>query len=398
MAELAGFWSYVHADDDADGGRVSRLARDVVAQYEMLTGEKIGLFLDRDDIAWGEDWHSKIDESLASIAFFIPVLTPRYFMSAECRRELQYFAQRVRNLGIGELVLPLLYVEVPSLHGDVPPDDLMALVKTFQWEDWRDLRFSDVDSSEYRLGVARLAQRLVDANMRVEETNVAAAAAAQELESPEDTDDSPGRLDKLAAAEEALPQWQTTLEAIGEEITSIGRIMEDGSADIERGNAQGKGFGARLTIARKLSQRLREPSENVNSLGNKFASQLHQIDPGFRAIIEQAPAEVLDDPAAQAAACSFFEMIRELSASAHEALQSIQYMIDAISPLEAMSRDLRVPLRRLRQGLTLMVEARDVIGEWVQMIDASGIDCDDASIQFTEQHPERREREVRDLD
>lgn len=398
MAELTGFWSYVHADDNADGGRVSRLARDVVEQYEMLTGEKIGLFLDRDDIAWGDDWHSKIDESLASIAFFIPILTPRYLMSAECRRELQYFAQRARNLGIEELVLPLLYVDVPSLHGDVPSDDLVALVKTFQWEDWRDLRFLDVDSSEYRRGVARLAQRLVDANMRVEETNVAAAASTQGLEWQEDTDDPPGRLDQLAAAEEALPQWQTTLEAIEEEITSIGQIMEDGSADIERGNAQGKGFAARLTIARKLSQSLREPGENVYSLGNKFASQLHQIDPGFRAIIEQAPAEIRDDPATQTEACSFFEMIRELSASAHEALQSMQEMIDAISPVEAMSRDLRDPLRRLKQGLTLIVEARDVIGEWVQMIDASGIDCDDASPDLTEQDLERREREVRDLD
>lgn len=319
-------------------------------------------------------------------------------MSAECRRELQYFAQRARNLGIEELVLPLLYVDVPSLHGDVPSDDLVTLVKTFQWEDWRDLRFLDVDSSEYRRGVARLAQRLVDANMRVEETNVAAAASTQGLEWQEDTDDPPGRLDQLAAAEEALPQWQTTLEAIEEEITSIGQIMEDGSADIERGNAQGKGFAARLTIARKLSQSLREPSENVYSLGNKFASQLHQIDPGFRAIIEQAPAEIRDDPATQTEACSFFEMIRELSASAHEALQSMQEMIDAISPVEAMSRDLRDPLRRLKQGLTLIVEARDVIGEWVQMIDASGIDCDDASPDLTEQDLERREREVRDLD
>jgi len=55
VVELKGFWSYVHADDDADGGRVSRLAHDVAAQFEMLTGEKIDLFLDRDDIEWGED-------------------------------------------------------------------------------------------------------------------------------------------------------------------------------------------------------------------------------------------------------------------------------------------------------------------------------------------------------
>jgi hypothetical protein len=57
-------------------------------------------------------------------------------------------------------------------------------------------------------------------------------------------------------------------------------------------------------------------------------------------------------------------------------------MIDAISPVEAMSRDLRDPLRRLRQGLTLMVEARDVTDEWVEMIEGTGIDCDDFAGTF----------------
>lgn len=158
MAELRGFWSYVHADDEADSGRVARLAKDVAAQFEMLTGENIDLFLDRDDIAWGEDWRNKIDESLSSVGFFIAILTPRYFKSAECRRELQRFARRAENLGIKELVLPLLYVDVSSLHEDAPDDPLVVLVKTFQWVDWRELRFSDIDSGEYRRGVARLAR------------------------------------------------------------------------------------------------------------------------------------------------------------------------------------------------------------------------------------------------
>jgi hypothetical protein len=375
VAELKGFWSYVHADDDADGGRVARLAQDVAAQFEMLTGEKIDLFLDRDDISWGEDWRNKIDESLSSIAYFIPVLTPRYFMSSECRRELQFFARRAKNLGIEELVLPLLYVDVPSLHGDTPSDDLVALVKTFQWENWRELRFSDVDSGEYRRGVARLAQRLVEANRKAEEVNVAAAI---ELEpSVEDADDSPGLLDQLAAAEETLPQWQITLEAIGREIESITQMAQEAAADIERGNAQGKGFAARLTIARKLSQRLHEPTENIWSLANEFASQLHQIDPGFRAMIEQASIEVRDNPESQSEVCTFFQSIRGLSASAREALESVQSMIDAISPVEAMSRDLRHPLRRLRQGLTLIVEAREVTDEWVELIEGAGVDCGD---------------------
>jgi hypothetical protein len=378
VVELKGFWSYVHADDDADGGRVSRLAHDVAAQFEMLTGESIDLFLDRDDIDWGEDWRNKIDESLSSIGFFIAVLTPRYFRSPECRRELQRFARRAKNLGIKELVLPLLYVDVPSLHEDAPSDDLVTLVKTFQWEDWRELRFSDADSGEYRRGVARLAQRLVEANRKADEADV--AAAAMELEpSIEDGDDSPGLLDQLAATEETLPQWQTTLEAISEEITRIGRIVQEAADDLQKSDDQGKGFAARLTIARKLSKRMREPSERVWSFGNEFASQLHQVDAGLRAMIQRAPNEVSESPESRPDICEFFDSIQELSAAAHEALVGVQSMVDVISPVEAMSRDLRAPLRRLRQGLTLMVEAREVTDEWIELIEGAGIDCDDVA-------------------
>jgi hypothetical protein len=95
--------------------------------------------------------------------------------------------------------LPLLYVDVSSLHEDAPDDPLVAFVKTFQWVDWSELRFSDIDSGEYRRGVARLAQRLVEANRMAEEADV--AAAALELESSiEDGDDSPGLLYRYAAA------------------------------------------------------------------------------------------------------------------------------------------------------------------------------------------------------
>jgi len=188
-----------------------------------------------------------------SVGFFIAVLTPRYFTSPECRRELQRFARRARDRGIKELVLPLLYVDVSALHEDLPSDDLVTLVKTFQWEDWHELRFSDVHSCEYRRGVARLAERLVEANKKAPEVNI--PAAALELESAtEDGDDSPGVLDRLVAAEETLPQWQTTLEAISEEMTRIGSIVQEAADDMQKSDDQGKGFAARLTIARKLAK------------------------------------------------------------------------------------------------------------------------------------------------
>lgn len=59
MTAIDGFWSYVHADDNAESGRIAQLARDVVAQFEMLTGESISLFLERDRLQWGDDWRPK---------------------------------------------------------------------------------------------------------------------------------------------------------------------------------------------------------------------------------------------------------------------------------------------------------------------------------------------------
>ena len=150
MTTLEGFFSYVHADDEAEGERITRLARDVSAQFEMLTGEPLSLFLDKDAIEWGEKWREKIDSTLASVAFFIPILTPRYFLRAECRRELQFFARRATQLGVKDLVLPLHYVNVPALSDEGSDDDLIQLIRGFQWEDWRELRFADVATETYR--------------------------------------------------------------------------------------------------------------------------------------------------------------------------------------------------------------------------------------------------------
>ncbi len=56
MPDSTGFWSYVHKDDDAEGRRITRLAGDLNDQYELITGESINIFVDRNDIDWGDQW------------------------------------------------------------------------------------------------------------------------------------------------------------------------------------------------------------------------------------------------------------------------------------------------------------------------------------------------------
>jgi hypothetical protein len=200
-----------------------------------------------------------------------------------------------------------------------------------------------------------------------------------ETGSSEDTDDLPGFIDRLATAEETLPKLVETITAISKDIKLIGQTMQGATADIQRNDKQTKGFAARLIVARRVARQLADPVERIRSFGNEFASQLHEVDQGIRIIIEHAASEIEREPESKAAVCEFFGAIRTMSTSAHHGLGSIQGMVDAIAPIEKMSRDLRPVMRRLRQGLTAMLEAREVTGEWIQMIEATGIQCDDAS-------------------
>jgi hypothetical protein len=376
MTTARGFWSYVHKDDEAQGGRIAQLARDVVAQYEMITGESIELFLDQDRLQWGDNWREKVDESLASVAFFIPVLTPRYFQSVECRRELNHFVRRARRLGLEELIMPVLYVDFPGIRQDPPSDDAVELVKPFHWEDWTNLRYVSRDAEAYLVAVGRMAERLAAATVLADQTNIAEKALAL-LE--EEADDAPGEIDLMGQAESVMPEWSETVTQIGKEIVNIGNLMQDATAEMNAANANPKGFAARLTVLRQTASKLKGPAENIRTFGEQFTKQLNDVDQGMAVMIRRVGIEASTGPDEKTNACKFFASIREMAESSETGLGSLKQMIDTIQPIEAMSRDLRPPLKTLRSGLTAMYEGRDVISSWVALIDATGVECEGAA-------------------
>ncbi|MCB9899382.1 MAG: toll/interleukin-1 receptor domain-containing protein [Planctomycetes bacterium] len=374
MSSLAGFWSYVHDDDNNDLGRISQLARDIAAEYEALTGDSIELFLDKDNLEWGDDWRSRIVENLARVAFFVPIVTPRYLQSPECRNELQHFARQAENNGLRSLLLPILYIRTPAFAEASPSDDLVKLLKKHQWYDWTAVRFCEAASREYRTNIHILASKLVDANRTAEKQSQPLPAISPESEP------SPGLIDRLAATEEALPKWEETLNNLGQEITSIGSAMQEAATNMRKPATKGGEFGKRLAIAKRLARDLGEPADRFWTFGNEFATQMHEVDDGIRAIIERAPDEISKDPTARDHYCEFFAMVSKLSAAAHDGLGSSEALIEALTPIENLSRDLRPVLRRLRMGLAVMLDARAVSDSWIGLIRSSGVDCPDAII------------------
>lgn len=363
-----GFWSYVHADDDDDDKRLSQLARDVVAEFRVLTGESFEMFLDKDAIKWGELWREQIDTSLVVGAFFIPVITPRYFMSVECRRELQFFARKAVELGTRELVLPVLYVDVPALHETGGTDDLVRLVSTLQWEDWRETRFADPSTEKYRRAVSRLAARLVSVSRSSERVSLVPLPSNDPGSLMADHHENvPGFIDQMAVAEEAMPKLVKTVEEFGNEMTRLGEIMTEGAVETQRANEQKLGFGVRVAIARRVASQLSSPVDQLSKLTEEYLVHVHDVDQGMRPLILRAEPEVRENPETRDTVAGFLDIIRSFGSSAEQALTSAQEVSETTANLETLSKDLRPVARRLRAALVRMMEGYTVALEWARL-------------------------------
>lgn len=160
------FLSYAHVDDDHDGGNNTAFRKALEGEVRIQTGRRdIRIFQDRDDIAWGQAWQERVDGSLDVVTFLIPVLTPSFFTSEQCRRELRRFVDRERQLKRGEFVLPVYWISAPVLEDPArqAADDLARELSARQFADWRELRFRRLDDQEVRQTLAALATRIRDA-------------------------------------------------------------------------------------------------------------------------------------------------------------------------------------------------------------------------------------------
>lgn len=379
--EVGGFWSYVRSDDEAEKGRIVRLARELQAQYALATGEELELFVDR-DIEWGEDWREKIDQALAQITFFIPIVTPRWFQSEECRREFVRFFERAEALGVTDLVLPLYYAEVEGFDRE-SENEVVARIARINYEDWRELRLEDFDSADHRKGVEALVRRLKGIRDSVAERPVASMEVIHGGRSEDGSDgasgmpgaeeEPPGVIDELAKMEETLPRlgaYMEELNSLSEEITLS---VQEAAARIERADNANKGFAGRLAAARALADELRPRSSRIVELGTQYGTDLFDASSGVQALIGLAGNVTSEED--RKAACELFSTLREVGRQGAEFASLLDETVTTTEELARMSRDLRPPIREIQDGLRRFKDGQNVIDLWVNLIDESPLDC-----------------------
>jgi uncharacterized protein YukE len=373
MAEGAGaFWSYVHADDEAEGGRIVELGRDVQRQYGLITGGELELFLDRDALEWGDDWRERIAEAVDAARFFIPVMTPSYFNSKECRRELIQFAREANRLGASALLLPILYTQVPALEVDEPADEAVILVKPRQYENWTDLRFRDRSSSEYREAVASLAQRLAET---VDEIS-AFPAIAVELVEPEsdeadaggDDDDEPGVIDLIAEGEEAMPTWQAAVEQLGSALERLSEVTQQGATDMGESDARGAGAAGKVRVGARIAAGMGDPAQEILRAGEANTREVARVDRALSAILDLIAERPPADASEREQALQFFDSVQQMVAASAQGTQVLSELSQSLSETARMSRVFRSVARDLQRGLRAFVDAQAIYDEWDRRI------------------------------
>lgn len=162
----AAFLSYVRLEDQHEEGRITQLKQRLQGEVRIQTGwPDFTIFQDRTDIRWGQEWQARLDEAIAAVTFFIPILTPLYFRSEACRAELDQFLARERALGRRDLILPIYYVDAPVLNDPArrEHDSLAAVLAARQYVDWRESRFEPLTDPKLARALAGMALQIRDA-------------------------------------------------------------------------------------------------------------------------------------------------------------------------------------------------------------------------------------------
>ncbi|MES9542925.1 TIR domain-containing protein [Actinomadura sp. NPDC000600] len=360
-----GFWSYTHRDDEADNGRIRRIAERIRDEYELLTGQELKVFVDREGIAWGDQWRAQINDALRETTFFVAIVTPRYLRSEECRREILQFAAEAKSLGLQELLLPVLYAPVAGLDkAEESGDEVLSLIARTQWEDWSNLRLLDEQSTEYRMAINKLATRLAEVSDRLLNEPPAVIAPDQ---AEEDEVDEPGLIDLMAQAEQVLPKWANSIEEFSQCLAELSDVTIPFGQRIEESDRAGKGMAGRLTLIRSFANQVDPLAVRMREAGSQYSSYLVSVDAAILTWLREVyenPAYRTDDDVLE-----LFEGIKILARDSGEAASEMRTFSKMIADAGRTSRDFRRVARKIGMAVQSVIDGQAIVDEWTRRIE-----------------------------
>jgi TIR domain-containing protein len=335
------FLSFTHEDDDLFDGFITPLKQKLQQYCAAGHGRKVDLFLDRETITWGQDWRRGIEKGLDAATVFIPVVTMHYFLeSPSCRDELLAFYARAKELGLTDLILPLMVAGPEFLTGD-SDDACIRVVEKLQYVDIQEAVVSGPGTAAFRGMIKLVAGKLIKAVEAAE--NQLAWPGAQESGGDQ-------RIGDLA--ELILSQVKDFATILGE----ITGLVNDGRASAGRTREDRAAEAQRIT---PLAIRARRA-------GTGFELAAAEVEAAVRAYLRNLRArgsneQVDAERAEYAQLAGSFDELTAVEASVAEFFAGTGQNEEAVyAPLRAALGPLRLGAQSFQLGIQTLRRLRDV--------------------------------------
>ena len=155
------FLSYTRFDDQT-WQRSARFANGPATSFARSAASRSRSSRTSTTSTFGERWSDKLDQILDQARFFIPIMTPSYFKSEACRKELQKFLEAEERVGRKDLIIPIYYIQSAVLDDKAmrAADYLATVLAARQHSDWRHLRLYSFRNRKVRLAIDELAREI----------------------------------------------------------------------------------------------------------------------------------------------------------------------------------------------------------------------------------------------
>ena len=356
LEEAKIFVSYTHQDQQSStGGDIRQFAADVVDALEGIHGRTVQLFLDVNDVRWGEDLWSRLDEELQASTFLMPFITPRYLKSEGCRREFTSFSEAAQRSGSEQLLLPLVWITPPALRIETSSDPIVQRLRSTLYMDVSAARKADRGSADYANLVEEVAERLeqviIDRESAATGATDTSGEGQQTKEEPE-----PGFDEYLAQAEDLMPQAESDLHTFIEDFTHLGQEFEKTVIGLQTQTPT----QLRASMVR-VSNQLKQPNERLTASAAAAASTwdrlMTNLNRGVRLYsdisAEGVPADLVESLTSMADQLEQLET-SELEGIAHQMPKMSSKLVPTSKSLLSAVETVRSMEASIRSWLTAM--------------------------------------------
>jgi len=325
-----------------------------------MTGDSIEIFMDRDDIAWGQQWAQVINRGITRTIFMLPIVTPSYFRSDACRDELLRFNSLCSQRGLSDLILPIVFsgLERISTNSD---DEVVRIIAGTQYEDFTDVWPYERGGEEWMLGVRHLVRGLIDAEKRVDarllalldEPSTTAAAG----EDPDEVPDSElGMAEYMTAIVPAIESATATLNTAVERFQAfVDALTATPLGGAGAGATDPRRFQAQITAT---ANAIKPSASELESAGSAALAEVSEADKLVTGMIQSLSG--MHDKTLLAA---FRASMGDLT-PVKSAVDAMDEMIRQLADTARLSSVLRKELRPARRGMQFIRDAGSLFLRW----------------------------------